>query len=222
MNQYEKRIAAICCTNDKTEIQQIFAMIDCDWHDCSPQEFDEAVEKAFSQWKPNAAAYAAKHAHSLVNKGRICCVLCDAQVRGATFYDFKFNKERTQLSWDMCPNHTIRCAMRMLSNSDVLLLRNLAGGETFITHDDFYDENGESLQPIGNARKVPKTTNYALIARFFNENDNQWVTMRKLVEATKILRSSVRDVVYRTCKTRFERRDLPERGGPTMQFRLRV
>lgn len=80
------------------------------------------------------------------------CVLCGSEVKGITVHDFKMSKGRTGIDWQLCPNHAIKWILRELSDLDVKLIRTLAGGDTYHTHDDFYDTNGISLQPIGRRR----------------------------------------------------------------------
>lgn len=81
------------------------------------------------------------------------CVLCGTEVLGATFHDFKFDEARTLIDWPVCPNHVVPFATRNLAPCHVLRLREIAGGDTFLTHGDFYDERGNSLQPIGRGRR---------------------------------------------------------------------
>lgn len=77
------------------------------------------------------------------------CVLCGCEVKGITVHDFKFNASRTEVDWQLCPNHAIIWMMRRLQPDQVKKIRELAGCDTFATHGDFYDEAGNSVQPVG-------------------------------------------------------------------------
>ena len=81
-------------------------------------------------------------------KKKFECVLCGCDVKGVTIHDFKFDKARTDVDWQLCPNHGLTWALRRLTPEQVKRVRELAGGETFHTHGDFYDEAGRSLQPV--------------------------------------------------------------------------
>ena len=74
---------------------------------------------------------------------RFDCVLCGSLVPGVTIHDFKMNAKRTEVSWMLCPNHAAIWIMHRLTPDQVLRLRKLAGGDTFHTHEDFYNEKGE-------------------------------------------------------------------------------
>jgi hypothetical protein len=74
------------------------------------------------------------------------CHLCSSVMKGITVHDFMMGKGRSEIDWQLCPNHALVWVMRQLEPSDVLKIRSLAGGDTFHTH--FYDEAGNSLQPI--------------------------------------------------------------------------
>jgi len=76
------------------------------------------------------------------------CALCGCGIRGVTAHDFKMDKARTRLSWDLCPNHALPWMMRRLMPAQVREIRRQAGGETFHTHGDFYDGKGRSVQPV--------------------------------------------------------------------------
>ncbi len=75
------------------------------------------------------------------------CVLCGAEVVDATIHDVLMEDTSRELDWDLCPNDLIRWVGRRLTPVEVKRLRKLAGGETFHTHSDFYDEDGNTLQP---------------------------------------------------------------------------
>lgn len=76
------------------------------------------------------------------------CVLCGCDIKGITVHDFKFDDERTEVDWQLCPNHAIFWMLRRLSPEQVQKIRELAGGDTFHTHGDFYDKEGNSIQPV--------------------------------------------------------------------------
>ena len=76
------------------------------------------------------------------------CVLCGCAVKGITVHDFKFDAQRTDVDWQLCPKDAIGWLLRRLTPYQVLKIRKLAGGETFHTHSDFYNNNGKSLQPV--------------------------------------------------------------------------
>ena len=77
------------------------------------------------------------------------CVLCGCNEKGITVHDFKMgnNPGHGDIDWQLCPNCSHRWIRRHLTPDEVLKVRKLAKGDTFHTHDDFYDESGESLQP---------------------------------------------------------------------------
>ncbi len=75
------------------------------------------------------------------------CVLCGEEVVDATIHDFMLDYTRRELDWDLCPNDLIRWVGRRLTPVEVKKLRKLAGGDTFHTNSDFYDEDGNTLQP---------------------------------------------------------------------------
>ena len=81
------------------------------------------------------------------------CVECGERVEGCTVHDFKFDEQRTRIEWHFCPNCSVGLAVRLLRHAlrpdEVKLLWERAGMETFMTHDDFYDEEGNALQPFG-------------------------------------------------------------------------
>jgi hypothetical protein len=77
------------------------------------------------------------------------CVLCGCGVKGITVHDFKLDKKRTEVDWQLCPNHALLWVLRRLTPEQVLKVRKLAGGDTFATHGDFYDHVGNSVQPVG-------------------------------------------------------------------------
>jgi len=70
------------------------------------------------------------------------CVLCGHPLLGATIHDFKFDEKRTRIDWPVCPNHLATWVVRRLTPEQVKMLRQIAGCETFATHEDFYDEDG--------------------------------------------------------------------------------
>lgn len=76
------------------------------------------------------------------------CLLCENNV-AATIHDFRFDEEHTQLDYDVCANHLTMLALLCLEPASVLKLRKLAKGDVFWSHDDFYDEDGNALQPKG-------------------------------------------------------------------------
>jgi len=77
------------------------------------------------------------------------CVLCGCEVKGITVHDFKMDKKRTEVDWQLCPNHAFPWVSRRLTPGQVRELRKMAEGDTFHTHGDFYDELGRSVQPVG-------------------------------------------------------------------------
>ena len=77
------------------------------------------------------------------------CVICNHDSIGATFHDFKFDKDGTPIHWALCRNCTVLMANLSLESWMVKKLWGIAGGETFLTHYDFYDEDGNALQPSG-------------------------------------------------------------------------
>lgn len=76
------------------------------------------------------------------------CVFCGSPT-SATIHDFKFDEERTRVDYEVCANHLVLLALCHLPKADVQKLRGLVDGEVFYTHGDFYDEDGEALQPKG-------------------------------------------------------------------------
>lgn len=83
-----------------------------------------------------------------VNHKERPCVLCGSPILGATIHDFKFDEKRTNIDWPVCPNHLATWVVRRLTPVEVKMLRQIAGCETFATHEDFYDEDGNSVQPM--------------------------------------------------------------------------
>ena len=79
---------------------------------------------------------------------KFSCALCGCEVEGITVHDFKMNKARTRVDWQLCPNHSLPWMLRRLTHAQVGMIRKIAGGETFHTHGDFYDEAGNSVQPV--------------------------------------------------------------------------
>lgn len=77
------------------------------------------------------------------------CVLCGCEVKGVTVHDFKMDEKRTEVDWQLCPNHALLWMLRRLAPSQVKMVREKAGGDTFHTHGDFYDKDGKSVQPVG-------------------------------------------------------------------------
>lgn len=75
------------------------------------------------------------------------CVLCGSP-SCATLHDFKFDKKHTDIDWPVCRKHLDSWIKRHLLPEEVLKIRKLAGCDTFDTHDDFYDQEGNSIQPV--------------------------------------------------------------------------
>ena len=81
------------------------------------------------------------------------CVFCGcADIKGITVHDFKMDKKRTGVDWQLCPNHAITWMLRQLTPEQVEMIRNIAGGDTFHTHGAFYNSDGVSIQPIRSCR----------------------------------------------------------------------
>lgn len=77
------------------------------------------------------------------------CVGCgNHEVAGITAHDFRFDADRTEIDWAFCPNCMLAFALRRLAPRVVRRMRQVAGCGTFYTHDDFYDEEGVSIQPV--------------------------------------------------------------------------
>lgn len=80
------------------------------------------------------------------------CCLCSANGIAnsavATVHDFKFNEARTDVQWHVCEIHARTFERLNLHPNDVKALTKIAGvRETFMTHSDFYDEDGNAVQP---------------------------------------------------------------------------
>jgi hypothetical protein len=76
------------------------------------------------------------------------CFACGAGMRGITVHDFKHNDSNENIDFQFCPNHAIMWALRSLNPETIKKMRAHAGCETHTTHEDFYDENGNALQPV--------------------------------------------------------------------------
>ncbi len=74
------------------------------------------------------------------------CRICGEQIPGATIHDFMMEDSSKKVDWQVCPNHFAAVAFRKLDPQAVLKLRYLHGGDTFHTHNDFYDVNGDLAQ----------------------------------------------------------------------------
>lgn len=76
------------------------------------------------------------------------CCLCDegGENACATIHDFKFDDDRTEMEWKVCGVHARAFIRHTLKPADVKTLIAVAGCQTFLTHDDFYDEDGNALQ----------------------------------------------------------------------------
>lgn len=86
---------------------------------------------------PNHAGVEVDAAMELREVGE--CRLCDCAAV-ATIHDFKFDDERTRVTYSVCGKHADAFINRRLAKA--------SGCMTFLTHDDFYDqESGEALQP---------------------------------------------------------------------------
>ena len=77
------------------------------------------------------------------------CVFCGSQMIAAKIHDFKHDGPSTRFEYDVCFNHIAPLVKKNLQPADVMKLRKAAGGDVFETHDDFYDEEGNALQPKG-------------------------------------------------------------------------
>lgn len=76
------------------------------------------------------------------------CTQCGFdEVAGITVHDFKFNKEHDRIDWPFCPNCAFPYVMRNLNPDTIVRMGEIAGGDTFATHGDFYDEEGYAVQP---------------------------------------------------------------------------
>lgn len=82
---------------------------------------------------------------------KLCCI-CESGVTGCTVYDFRMDDARTEIEWHFCRNCSlthavplIRCA---LNREQFRAMVKMAGGLTFLTHEDFYNEKGRALQPM--------------------------------------------------------------------------
>jgi len=78
------------------------------------------------------------------------CFLCPPGAFGpvqsdATVHDFKFDKKSTPVEWPCCDRHARAFQRHRLTPPEVKKLIAHAG-VTFMTHDDFYNEDGESIQ----------------------------------------------------------------------------
>ena len=78
------------------------------------------------------------------------CCICGAGTDGCTVHDFYMDSKES-IDWQFCPNHSLAVGVRMimhnLSKEQFKQILKLAGSETFMIHDDFYNGDGAALQP---------------------------------------------------------------------------
>jgi hypothetical protein len=74
------------------------------------------------------------------------CRICGENIEGATIHDFMMDDPKKRVDWQVCPNHFAAVAFHQLDPQAVQKLRHLHGGDTYHTHDDFYDEEGQTVQ----------------------------------------------------------------------------
>ena len=79
----------------------------------------------------------------------IKCFACGIGMPGITVHDFKHSESHDEIDWQFCPNHAIMWALRRLEPETIRKMREAAGCDTHTTHDDFYDGDGNSVQPVG-------------------------------------------------------------------------
>lgn len=81
------------------------------------------------------------------------CCICGESLEGITIHDFRFDENRTRIDWQFCPNHSILVGLRTIQHAlrpdEWAFFMSRAGMTTFMLHDDFYDEDGRALQPMG-------------------------------------------------------------------------
>lgn len=82
-----------------------------------------------------------------------CCMCGTSYHAGITVHDFKFDEPRTPHDWHFCPNCSVTTGVRMISNAltpeEFKKLRAQVDVVTFQLHEDFYDDEGNALQPVG-------------------------------------------------------------------------
>lgn len=102
---------------------------------------DELVEKADEIVKKLDEAV------SMMNLKSHECDLCGSKVgKGITYHDFRFDDTKTEIYWHFCLNCAPRVVCKSLKPEEVQKLREKAGAEeTFLTHYDFYDEEGNQV-----------------------------------------------------------------------------
>jgi hypothetical protein len=81
------------------------------------------------------------------SKVDVICDSCGVNVSVCTVHDFKFDEIRTGIDWHLCPTCSVAWALRNLPAKTILKFREVAGMDTFLTHEDFYDEKGNACQP---------------------------------------------------------------------------
>ena len=75
------------------------------------------------------------------------CDSCGNGQHACTVHDFKMTPDHTPIEWGLCANCAVYWANLCLPPKTILKFRKMACGETYLTHDDFYDENGYAIQP---------------------------------------------------------------------------
>ena len=111
----------------------------------SMRAYQDGYDKA---WNDCVAKFRKEKEDDVKKKKKFECVLCGCETKGITVHDFKFDKARTDVDWQLCPNHSLTWLLRRLEPEQVEKVRSIAGCETFHTHGDFYDAEGYSVQPV--------------------------------------------------------------------------
>lgn len=82
-----------------------------------------------------------------VKKTDVQCVCC-TRPSCAIEHDFRFDEERTRVSYPVCRNHFIRLNRRNLEKAAFFKIKEFAKDITFNIHDDFYHPlTGKAFQP---------------------------------------------------------------------------
>jgi hypothetical protein len=75
------------------------------------------------------------------------CAACGAPKNAAMFNDFCVDGDHRIVKWPACAECLLQTVRLNLTPMKVKNLRAYAEGELFNTHDDFYDEYGNAVQP---------------------------------------------------------------------------
>lgn len=74
------------------------------------------------------------------------CLVCAGDAV-AQMHDFLAVGERRTVEYHLCREHFVGIELRNLKPKAVQQLRKHFNGDTFLTHDDFYDGKGNAVQP---------------------------------------------------------------------------